>query len=139
MTVGIEIFAVNPLVSSIEARRNRIEQVRENSARHAWSYCQLNSHGIGEIQLATVVNFDCTFIEEPRIATGFQVDGDLLIDGSFPTVTAGVWKWARDAREFYTGAYVFFVVSGDPGYDLQHDFTFSGIAIKDLPEHLMEH
>ena len=130
-------FGANPLVEAMEGHRAHREQIRENSSRQAWSWGSVSTHGYGAIQHATVVPFNCTFIDMPKIATGFSMDGDTLIDGAFPTVTAGVWKWQQDYREFYVGAYVFFVITGDAGYDLIHDFTFSGIALKDLPDHLV--
>lgn len=131
-------FGVNPFVDVGEAHRGRVEQTRENSARQAWSYASLATHGIGEVQHLTVVPFDCTFIELPKVSSGFYIDGDLLIDGQFPTVTAGIWKWQQDRRGYYVGAYVFFVLGGDANMDLVHDFTFSGVAIKDLPDYLMD-
>lgn len=132
------MFSVNPLVEALEAHRGRLEQVRENSARQAQSFATLTTHGSGETQHATVVPFDCTFIEEPFVAYGFSLDGDTLVDGFFPTSSGGVWKWQQDRRGFYLGAWVFFVVNGSSTYDLQHSFTFSGIAIKDLPDYLMD-
>lgn len=131
-------IGVNPIVGALESHRAKLEQVWENTARQAWSYASLTTTGVGEIQHPTVVRFDCTFIEQPKVAHGFSLDGDTLVDGSFPTVSAGVWKWWQDKRGFYLGAYVFFVVTGVASYAIQHDFTFSGIAIKDLPEYLME-
>lgn len=130
---------VNPIVSNLEQHRGRIEQVRENTARQAYSFAALNTHGQGEILYPTIVPFNCTFIELPKVSTGFSMDGDLLIRGLYPVVSAGVWKWQQDRRGFYLGAYVFFTISGDDGYDLTHNFTFSGIALKDLPEYLLEH
>lgn len=132
------LASINPIVTAMEHARGRQEQTRENSARQAWSYAELTTHGVGEVQHATVVPFDCTFIQRPRVTSGWSIDGDTLVDGFFPTVSAGVWKWQTDSRGFYLGAYVCFVIGGDPGYDLLHDFTFSGIALKDLPSHLAD-
>jgi hypothetical protein len=131
-------FSVNPLVQAAEAHRGRLEQTRENTARQAESFATITSHGVGEVQHTTVVTFDCTFVEKPSVAYCFSLDGDTLIDGYFPTSSGAVWKWQIDSRGFYVGAYVFFVITGDPSYDLEHYFTFAGIAIKDLPEYLME-
>lgn len=131
-------FSVNPLVSSLNQNQRRQEQVRENSSRQAWSYATLKTTGTGEVLHKTVVPFDCTFIERPRVAYGFHMDGDALIPGLYPVCSAGVWKWQQDRREFYVGAYIFFVVDGDDSYDIIHDFTFSGIAMKDIPDYLME-
>lgn len=131
-------FVTNPLVRTLDGARGREEQTRENSARHATSYARVTTHGVGEVLHERVVSFDCTFVEEPRVAYGFSIDGDTLIDGLFPSSSGGVWKWQQDHRDYYLGAYVYFVIVGDPECDLAHDFTFTGIAIKDLPEHLLE-
>lgn len=131
-------FETNPLVRTFAAAQGREEQIRENSARHATSYAQVTTHGAGEILVATVVPFDCTFVETPRVAYGFSIDGDDLVDGLFPISCGAVWKWQQDHREYFLGAYVYFVVNGATDLDLVHDFTFTGIAIKDLPEHLLE-
>lgn len=132
-------FDSNPLVRTLAGDRGRVEQTRENSARHAICYTQVATLGMGEVLVETVLPFDCTFVEQPRVAYGFSLDGDLLVDGNFPSSSGGVWKWQQDHREYYLGAYVYFVISGGDGnLDLIHDFTFTGIAIKDLPEHLLE-
>lgn len=131
-------LSINPVVSSLEAHRGRIAQTAENSARQAFCYAEIATHGVGQVQHLEVVPFDCTFIEEPNVAYGFKIDGDTLVDNYFPNCSGGVWKWQQDRRGYYLGAYVFFVISGDPGYDLEHNFTFSGIAIKDLPEYLLD-
>lgn len=137
--MGLDPFSdVNPFVRALDRVRGQQDQTRENSARHCNSYSQLTSHGIGEILHETVIPFDCTFVELPRVAYGCSVDGDVLVDGSFPTSVGIVWKWQQDFHDFYLGAYVYFVVTGPADIDLVHDFTFSGIAIKDLPEHLLE-
>ena len=131
-------ISINPVVSALDARRGRIEQTAQNSARHAFAYAEVATHGIGQVQHEQVIPLDCTFIEEPNVAYGFKIDGDTLIENYFPTCSGGVWKWQQDYRGYYIGAYVFFVITGDPGYDIKHDFTFSGIAIKDLPEYLLD-
>lgn len=131
-------FSVNPLVSSLDQDKRRTDQVRENSSRHAWSYATLKTSGTGEVLHTTVVPLDCTFIERPKVAHGWSMDGDILIPGLYPQVSAGVWKWQQDRREFYIGAYVVFTIDGDQSYDILHDFTFCGIAMKDIPDYLVE-
>lgn len=137
----------NPLVDELVRRESRLSQHRENASRQAQSFATLNTNGKGDIQLATVVPFDCTFIETPTVAHGFRIDGDTFYDGqALPRVTGGVWKWQRDRRGFYVGAYVFFTVDLPPQSPVvppktypavTHNFTFAGIAMKDLPDYLI--
>lgn len=126
----------NPLVASLEQHRGRIEQTRENTARQAWAYGTVTTNGSGSSQLTTVLPFNVTFIERPMVSTGYSTTADLAVD-DFPLVTAGVWRWWQDSRGFYLGAYVFFYIESGVSYGLIHDFTFSGVALKDLPDYLL--
>jgi len=90
---------------------------------------------------------------------------DQLVIGKLPTANGGVRRWVTDVRGFYIGAYVFFTVdtatvarttaptgaedppslfsppdpnAATPLYRVDHDFTFTGIALKDLPEYLLD-
>jgi hypothetical protein len=132
---------------SIRAQQAREHQTATNSARHATSFAFLRTTGSGELRHPEVLAFDCTFIHQPSIAHGFTLDGDTLIEGSFPRVTAGVHRWRRNRIGHYTGAWVYVVVDvpggitlapGDLGYALGHTFTFAGTAMKDLPDHLFD-
>jgi hypothetical protein len=139
---------VDPGFQAFEQRRGHLDALRENSARLAECHVTFNTHGWGEFKLPEVTYFSCTFIEVPNIATGVALDGDSLVATRFPRVTAGVYRWLQDAKGFYTGAWMFFVVDtqdgaiatavDDPGYDLTHFFKFSGIAAKILPAHLLD-
>lgn len=146
-----------------EQRRGLLATVSENSARYASSFITFHTHGWGEFQSPNVQYFDTTFMQVPSISHSFYIDGDALVDGRFPRVTAGVHRWVQNERGHYTGAYLFFVVETmgpqsqaiyvlptaadgnvalyaakvpvppDPQYDLIHSFVFTGIAMKTLP------
>ena len=124
--------------------------------------------GWGEFEAPDAQYFTTTFVKRPSVAHSFSIDGDTLVDGRFPRVTAGVQKWLQDERGFYTGAWLFFVIEtmgmqfqptyvlptdsdgmvgtvsvpypipADPNYTIIHDFTFTGIAMKAIPAHLLE-
>lgn len=148
-------FGRNPVVKALQRQRSQAEQTAENTARTAWSWGSFDTTGSGEIVLATPQAFTCTFIYEPDIAHGFSIDPSTPPKaGRFPRVSAGVSGWVKNSQGFFTGAYVFFAIdtSGpdvDPGpsttggvnslndpppsYLLHHTFTFSGVALKDLP------
>lgn len=134
---------------NIRAHGARVQQANENGARHASSYTMIDSNGSGELLHPEVVEFDCTFIQEPIVAHGWALDGDELVKGSYPRVSAGVFRWRTNRRGHYTGAWLFFTVDVpgdlvDPetgnafGYSINHYFTFSGVAMKDLPDHLLD-
>lgn len=127
----------NPVIAAMEQRRGYVEQLRQNTSRLAQSYNFVVSEGIGMIKLATVVRFHCTFTQKPVVGYGYTVETPLLAD-DFPASTGGVYGWAIDSRGFYQGAYVFVVVTATSDPVIQHDFTFTGIAMKDLPEHLLD-
>jgi hypothetical protein len=140
---------VTPGFQASELRRGQIDATRENTARLAISQCSFTSHGWGEFKVPEVAYFTSTFIERPSVSCGSSIDGDLLIPTRFPRVTAGVYRWLTDVKGFYTGAWVYFTIDtqspyiattviADPGYDLIHDVTFIGVAIKALPAHLLD-
>lgn len=146
-----------------EQRRRFLTDTAENSARYASSFVTFHTSGWGEFQSPDAQYFDTTFIKVPSIAHSFYMDGDALVDGRFPRVTAGVYRWVQNERDHYIGAYLFFVVETtglqfqatyvlptaadgnvalvsskvpvppDPNYDLVHSFTFTGVAMKTLP------
>lgn len=157
-------LSTNPIVTALTQHRGRIEQVRENTARTAESYATFVTQGLGQFVLADAAIFGCTFIDRPAVAYGCSLsedaDGsDVLtpIEGNVPRGSGLVVKWIKDANNYYTGAYVVLVIDAPdapvqeagstttpviepisaPSYVLEHDFTFTGIAIKDVPESLL--
>lgn len=156
-------MSVQPGFQAMEQRRRFQLDTSENSARYASSFVTFNTTGWGEFQSPDCQYFDTTFIRPPSISHSFFVDGDDLIDGRFPRITAGVYRWALNERGFYIGAWLVFVVETmgmqfqktyvlptavdgnvgvvnvkvpadpDPGYKIVHTFTFTGVAMKSLP------
>lgn len=162
----------DPGFKAAEARRSQLAAIHENSARYASSYVSFSTHGWGDFISPDCQRFTTTFVKRPSVSHGVTVDGDKLIAGRFPRVTAGVHKWLQDSDGFFIGAWLFFVIEtmglefcrtyaqpqadgkvvglanvllptdtgylADPEYDLIHDFTFTGIAMKAIPAHLLE-
>lgn len=136
-------LSTNPLVGALEQQRSRVDQVRENSARYAQSFGTFTTTGIGEFEIEDPHLFGCTFADQPIVAFGFSLNGDQLVPTQFPRCTGGVRSWVQDARGFYIGAYVICLVEVPdpllaPQYVVDHDFTFTAIAMKALPAHLLE-
>ena len=138
-----------PGFDALEWRRAHLDQIRENTSRLAIAQCPCTTHGWVEFKIPTAQYFTSTFIHRPMVSIGCSIDGDALVPTRFPRVSAGVYRWVQDVRGFYTGCWVYFTVDTkdiyiptkilkDPGYDLIHDFQFTGIAIKALPSHLLE-
>lgn len=132
---------------ALEERHARQGQIAENSIRLGWCHFKATSTGWGEFKIPECFEFDMTFIEEPNVTHGMSTNGDLLVDTRFPRAHGGVYRWKRNAKGFYQGAWLFVVVDtrspyitttlDDPGYSIDHYFTFAGTAIKDLPDHLL--
>ena len=159
---------VDPGFQAQEQRRGQVEAIRENSARYASSYVSYQTTGWGEFLAPDCQRFTTTFVKRPSVAHACSIDGDTLVDGRFPRITAGVHKWLQNDQGFYIGAWLFFVVEtfglqsqptfvmptdsdgavatvalpyptpADPNYSIIHDFTFTGVAMKAIPAHLLE-
>jgi len=134
---------------ALESHRRRRQATEENSTRLAQSYATYTTVGWGEFKDPSVINFNCTFISEPMVSHGYSLNGDTLVSTRYPRAFGFVVKWRQDNRDYYTGCWVATVVdtkspyitttvTSDPGYSIDHSFVFTGIAIKDLPVHLLE-
>lgn len=131
-------FGPNPVVQAMEQRRGYIEQLRQNTSRLAQSYNSVTTQGGGGLRLPEVIVFNCTFVEQPVVAHGFVVETPLAED-DFPAVSAGVYDFQTDSRGYFIGAWVYVKVVVQDDYPrIHHDFTFTGIAMKDLPEYLLD-
>lgn len=143
------------ILDDVDRRREREQQTRENSARMAQAYAVFHTEGQGTHQYEERVNFGLTFTEKPVVAYGSACDIDDLaelldIEDSDDTplpVTAGfVTQWDQDERDFYTGCWVAVRVNF-PTIDavdpealpyVEHHFTWSAIAMKDVPPDLSD-
>lgn len=161
-------MTIEPGFDALETRRSHLLSVAENSARYASSFITYKTTGWGEFLCDEAEYFTTTFVKQPSVSHSFSMDGDTLVEGRFPRVTAGVHKWIQDADGFYTGAWLFFVVETtgiqgrqtyvlptsadgsvglvtapnpippDPNYEIVHSFTFTGVAMKSIPAHILE-
>lgn len=133
-------------------RENWNSQNRENSARGAWAWGTATTNGWGELLFPKPIRFGLTFVTPPFVSYSWVMhDDDDLVDNRFPRCSGGVARWMQDKRDFYTGAYVMVTVATadpllgalsldkaettyltDPGYGIDHHFTFFGLAIKDI-------
>ena len=157
-----------PGFPALEQRRSHLQSVAENTARYASSFVTWKTEGWGEFLCDEVQYFDTTFIKQPSVAHSFSLDGDVLVPGRFPRVTAGVHKWLTNHEGFFTGAWLFFVVETtgiqnratyvlptsadgsvglvtapvpippDPNYEIVHSFIFTGVAMKAIPAYILE-
>lgn len=135
-----------------ERARGEQERHKENAARLAQAYAEFDTTGQGSIEFEQRVNFGLTFIEKPIVAYGTEIDVDALdelLDNdsetnnvpALPLCTGFVTEWDRDDRDFYIGCWIAARVSfpSSPAVPtetpvaLTHHFTFSAIAMKDVP------
>lgn len=142
------------MFEELERRRGEIERHRENSARLAQVFQRFETTGQGSVEFEERVDFGLTFIEEPYMNYGAQVDIEALQDllglapevqPSLPLSSGMVTAWDQDDRDFYTGAWVavtvFFpdiLVPPDTPVYMSHHFTFTAIAMKDVPVDLRQ-
>lgn len=139
-------------LGAFREREAWVRQVEENSARLAASSVSIVTTGWGEKAIRKVVDFGCTFIEQPTVQHGYALsddedDDEILIDGRWPRAMGFVREWQhfeQNGIRYYTGAYVAVIVDtigptqvtpdpfNDPNYTIEHSFIFTGIAIKDI-------
>lgn len=100
----------DPGFAALEQRRSRLDAIAENSARYASSFVTFTTTGWGEKQSPDCQRFTTTFVRRPSVSHCMSLDGDKLVDGRFPRVTAGVHRWLQDEQGFYLGAWLFFVI-----------------------------
>lgn len=125
--------------------RQRLEQIRENSARPATCYVTLRSKGVGDTLLGSPVEFDTPFFHEPSVTSGFHLEVRPSVEKYYmPRVTAGVYRWVTTSRGFYTGAYIYLAVDVNvrdtftaDQYELArvsvvHHLQFNGVSYKPL-------
>jgi hypothetical protein len=115
-------------------------QVNENSARLAYAWGVTTTTGVGSLAHEDEIDFGLTFIEQPMVSYGTVVtnqiewepdDTDSLLQ--MPGATGFVFSWRQDPRGFYVGAHVGVTVTGgELDVELEHHFTFMGIAMKDV-------
>lgn len=137
----------------LEQRRARLEAQKENTARLAKSYATWTTKGIGEIIVPKAFAFDVTFVEEPAFTSGMALAEDQdLVKLHFPRAHAGVYDWVTipspsGEKDYYKGAFIFFVVDTigpgqitgtEPQYEINHHLVWEGLALKDLPAHLLD-
>lgn len=138
-------YTPNSAASQLEGRRAHIAQIAENSARLAFVTADFTTTGLGQFAFPQEATFDIEFTERPTMAYGYVYDGledeDAVV--LWPRSTGFVWDWHRNSRGLYVGAYVGVCVDTPvavvptPSFALEHHFSFSGIAIKPVPDYLL--
>ena len=134
------VFRNNPIVAAMQQQRMREQQVRENSSRLASAFTTATSTGQGGFRFTEMFRFGCTFAERPYVTVGHVINSPEPVANQYPVASGGVWKWQQNERGFYIGAWLYLSVyafGASPNYSMAHDFVFTGIAVKDLPDHLL--
>jgi hypothetical protein len=134
-----------------DQRRVDVERHKENGARMAAAYARVDIVGQGTSEVEEMIDFGLTFVEQPFVSFGSYLDVDLIRDAldldddddcPLPVVSGFVTRWDQDQNDAYTGAWVavsvYFppwdpVVPTDFDCELAGHFSFTAIAIKDIP------
>lgn len=137
-------MAISPLNDRLAERARH----QENRGRLAHAYSRFTTEGFGTVEFDACIDFGLTFVERPFIAVGHQIDADharemfdVAPDGEIymPQCTGYVTDWDMTDKDHYVGCWV--AVSVSPGLStgtypmvkIKHDFTWSAIALKDIP------
>lgn len=123
---------------------------RENKGRMAGVYTYASSTGQGYVEYDELIDFGLTYIEQPFVSVGHVLDLDELrvllgmdADDPFvelPQCTGFVSQWEQDVKGNYIGAYLAVQISWGSGIpfdaqvEIQHSFSFHGVAIKSIPD-----
>lgn len=135
------------LLDDVDRRRERRERDSENSARLAQAHAIFTSTGTGSMQHNRKIKFGTTFVEMPVVSHACYMDTEALADQlevgeeaddlPMPLCTGIVTEWDQDDRDFYIGCWIGVAVYFASGFTgaavIDHHFTFSGIAMKDIP------
>jgi hypothetical protein len=123
-----------------EARRAALSRNAENKARMAFSSGTFALSGEGLAEFEDAIEFGLAYLERPFVMTGITLEWDLgdFPDGTLPPhVTGYVFDWEVNEFGHYTGAWCAariewggVVVPED--FEFEIDFTFKGIAMKDV-------
>jgi hypothetical protein len=128
-----------------EDRRAALARIADNTARHAVVTGRFTTRGsLGEMVNPTPFDFGIAFTAAPAVSYGYHVDGDTLMASHYPRCWGGTCEWRRDpSTGLYTGAQAFVVIEtisvaylafdSPPDYEIEHHFTFNGIAVKFAP------
>lgn len=124
-----------------EARAASKETQRENAPRLAFSAHQQRSKGLGSFRIPAAVKFDVVFLTEPHFLNGGSLVTTLPADVDPPMISSVVWRWERNAKTHYTGAFMHLFVNAPDVFsfdsnlekvEVVHNFTFIGVGYKDL-------
>lgn len=132
----------NPFLSLELVQRAR-EAQRNNEARVASVDITYRTQGTGDLLAPAATTFGgLEFIDEPAVSTGLHVEVRPDLTKFFlPRVTVGVYRWQKNSRGFFTGAFLFFAVDiraregvteAPSRTTLVHHVVFTGASYKGL-------
>lgn len=132
----------------LHRREAELGRHRENKARLANVYADFNTTGMGTVEFDKRINFGLRFTQKPFPSYGAEINPDLVRDAIedetdsdvlLPTVSGYVTEWDNDDHGNYVGAWVAVVVQYPDTIPVEaqipvtHYFTFSAVAIKEIP------
>lgn len=97
-----------------EQFRDRASAIANAGARNGRSLHRVLSKGAGQTRIAQPIAFRLTFIGQPTFTSGVTLAAGQLQDGAYPVVSIGVFRWQKDGRGFYIGAWLWVAVTYGP-------------------------
>jgi hypothetical protein len=115
----------------LEQRRGLVNQIAENSARLARVSVIYKTTGAGSVVEGDAFMFGIPFPDHPPAVMYGSVLSDVASPTDVPAFCSGsVYQWVQDANNMYVGAHVCVLVTGGAGGEIEHHFTFMGVALK---------
>lgn len=132
-----------------EIARRTSRMHAENHGRLAVNRARFTTAGWGSYEFEEIADFDATFIEEPTLSVGFQMEADewrealedagyvasnietegTSLDIPFPVVSGFVTTWEQDDNGYYVGAYCAASVQFVPPFYDPETLTYTGLAL----------
>ena len=121
----------------------RSAAVRQDLDRRSWPdtvvvVSTFDTVGSGSAR-SGVIEFGAVFEDPPFFSYGVElIEGNELVDGDYPFVTAGVIEWTLTvsddpyATQYYTGADIWVRISSTTQYPLRWRLAFEGVAMKNV-------
>lgn len=134
--------------NELQRREAEIARNKENKARLAGVYAEFDTEGMGTVEFSDRINFGLRFVQKPFPAYAAEIDPDLVRDAVededdgdvlLPQTSGFVTEWDRDEKGHYVGAWVAVAVTYpdsipvDAQIPVTHYFTFTAVAIKEIP------
>lgn len=117
------------MFSNYRAANQRTEIDRKSWAELSQLIVDVAVEGSGTIA-TDPIEFSSVFTSQPFFSYGVQLSpGEVLVDGDYPLVSAGVSEWNQNGSRFI-GCTLYVSVLSQTSYKLNLKCSFEGVAFK---------